>query len=433
MQVMKKQFVYASMVAITALSGLIAGCGADSEVNAPTTILYTSDAHYGIKRAVIKDAVYGNLSSAQQVNGAMVSVMNSLPTVTIPYDGGVSTGNLVGYVDFVAETGDAVNRADGCVYPTQEALAAKVWPQFTADYLTKLNVKTKTGVQAPLFMTPGNHDVSNAIGYYKALKTTGVPAALDATSYVGIYNLMNPTSSMTNASFLGSTPSFAASAASYAANRLVSSRDIGGVHFVFVGMWPDATNRALIDKDLANVPATKPVIIFTHDQPDAESKHFTNPIVPGDINKTNMFENLLSDVFAETTPFGTPYSDAAGSAGTVAIPSIIEQQAFVTWLKTHKNIVAYFHGNDNQNEFYTYPTTDPTSPKYLGPGYGINLNVFRVDSPMKGNLSAKDATKLSFQLISIDSGATTMTVREYLWSSQKWGASKTVSLAPRAI
>ena len=47
--------------------------------------MYTSDAHYGIKRAV-----FAGLSSAQQVNGALVAEMNRLQTakVLLPSDGG---------------------------------------------------------------------------------------------------------------------------------------------------------------------------------------------------------------------------------------------------------------------------------------------------------------------------------------------------------
>jgi hypothetical protein len=261
-----------------------------------------------------------------------------------------------------------------------------------------------------------NHDVSNAIGYYKA--PLNADAGIDATSYVGIYNLMNPTAPISNTSFT----SAATAAASYAGKRVVTSRDVNGVHLLFVGMWPDSIARPLIDANLATVSATTPVILFTHDQPDAESKHFTNPIAPFTINSTNKFENLLSDTFADATTI----SDANGTA----IPSIKEQQKFVTWLKTHKNIVAYFHGNDNRNQFYTY----------AGPDNDISLNVFRVDSPMKGSVTGNDAadgkgdpSKLSFQVISIDSGAKNMTVREYLWNTKTWGASTTVSLAPRTL
>jgi predicted MPP superfamily phosphohydrolase len=417
------------MVVVAVLSGLMAGCGSDSSPSASstTTLLYTSDAHYGIKRAP-----FSGMSSSQQVNGALVGVMNTIPTLAMPSDGGINSGKLVGAVDFVVETGDAVNRSEKTVYPFAKAPASAIWPQFTADYFTTLNVKDRSGNKAPIFMTPGNHDVSNAIGYYKAPQN--VDAGLDATSYTAIYNLMmKPATPLTNASF----STYATAAASYASNRVVTSRDVNGVHFVFIGMWPDSITRPLIDNDLKNVPTTTPVVLFTHDQPDAESKHFTNPISPFSINSTNKFENLLSDTFADVTPNSTPYSDVAGS---IAIPSIIEQQAFVTWLKTHKNIVAYFHGNDNKNEFYTYPTNDTASTGYLGTGYNINLNVFRVDSPMKGTVSGLDApdgigdpAKLSFQVVSIDSSAKNMTVREYLWNTKTWGASKTVSLAPRAL
>jgi hypothetical protein len=279
-------------------------------------------------------------------------------------------------------------------------------------------------------MTPGNHDVSNAIGYYKAPLNTS--SGIDATSYAAIYNLMmKPASDLTNAAFIGSTPDVATAAASYASKRVVTSRDVNGVHFVFVGMWPDSIARPLIDANLATIAATTPVIIFTHDQPTSEAKHFTNPnsatlpVTP--INATNKFENLLSDV----------YADSQGTGNTPGTSTDLEQTSFVAWLKTHKNIVAYFHGNDNKNEFYTYP--DPVT-KPLGAENDIKLPVFRVDSPMKGSITGNDAadgkgdpSKLSFQVISIDSDAKKMTVREYLWNAKAWGASITVSLAPRSL
>ena len=409
----KKGFVSASLAATVALAGLLSGCSSDSgspispinSVPPTTSFIYTSDAHYGIKRAA-----FSGMSSAQQVNGAMITEMNRLQSakVALPSaDGGVNAGQTISTVDFVAETGDAVNRSDGNVYPAKNSPAKDVWPQFTADYFTKLNLLTSAGTKAPVWMTPGNHDVSNAIGYYKA--PLNADAGIDATSYVGIYNLMNPAAPIATTSFT----SAATAAASYAKNRLVSSRDVNGVHYLFVGMWPDSVTRPLIDADLAKVPATTPVIIFTHDQPTSESKHFTNPNGANDINSTDKFENLLSDSFADAKTV----NDVVGSP----VLTVKEQRAFATWLKTHKNIVAYFHGNDNANEYYTY----------TGPDNDVSLNVFRVDSPMKGNFSATDSNKLSFQVVSVDSVAQKMTVREYLWKTQTWGASKTVSLAPR--
>jgi hypothetical protein len=55
---------------------------------------------------------------------------------------------------------------------------------------------------------------------------------------------------------------------------------------------------------------------------------------------------------------------------------------------------------------------------------------------MKGKYSAKDETKLSFQLVSIDPQTQRMTVRECLWDTDpnqkntpvKFGETKTVSL-----
>ena len=95
-------------------------------------------------------------------------------------------------------------------------------------------------------------------------------------------------------------------------------------------------------------------------------------------------------------------------------------------MKAHANIKAYFHGNSNWSEFYTYH----------GPDNDVNLPVFRVDSPMKGKYSAKDETKLSFMLISIDPENRILTARECLWNTdplnptQKvvFGNSTTISL-----
>jgi len=180
-------------------------------------------------------------------------------------------------------------------------------------------------------------------------------------------------------------------------------------------MWPDSGVRAWLDTDLAKVASTTPVILFSHDQPEAESKHFTNPNGTHDINATDKFENLMVDQLADGL--------------TVAAPDTIEQTAFVTWLKKNKNVVAYFHGNDNENKFRTY----------AGPAADIALNVFQVDSPMKGNVSGTTETKLSFMVITIDVAAKQLTARECLWNSTAtagapvaWGATKTVSLLPRA-
>lgn len=54
---------------------------------------------------------------------------------------------------------------------------------------------------------------------------------------------------------------------------------------------------------------------------------------------------------------------------------------------------------------------------WRGPDGDIALNVFRVDSPMKGKASGDDETKLSFHVVAIDGQAGTMTVREPFWNT----------------
>lgn len=402
----KKRFTCASLVAVAVLSGMVAGCGNDSTAQpaaVSTQLIFTSDAHYGIKRPAA--GIFNGYSSGYQVNGAMVGVMNGLPEVTLPCnDNGVNACQPVGAIDFIVEGGDIANRSEGA---TGNQSAAASWAQFKYDYIDGLTVKDRTGKQSPLFIIPGNHDVSNAIGYYKAPMNT--PAGLDATSYLQIYNMMlKPATLLTNADFVGATPSAATAAASYSSDRVQYSKDTNGVHFVFITMWPDSTARAWIDNDLRNVAATTPVILFTHDQPDIETKHLTNPNGTHDINATDKFENMVTDV---------------SSSLTIAGASTTEQRALVAWLKTHKNIVAYFHGNDHINGTYTY----------TGPDNDISLNVVRVDSPMKGTVSATDPSKLAFKVVAIDPSAKNMTVRDYLWTTKRWGATTNLSLAPRAL
>jgi len=366
-----------------------------------TQFVYTSDSHYGITRSAIATGA----TTAQPVNQALVAAINGLQSCVVG-------DPCLGPIDFVANTGDIANRQE-----TGIQAAAASWGQFNNDYILGLNVTDRNNSKAPLYLVPGNHDVSDAIGYYKAMTP-----AFDATSYVSIYNMMmRPVTALTNAGFIGATPDAAIAAASYAANKVRYSRDMGGVHFVFVGMYPDSATRTWMDADLSSVKATTPVVIFTHDQPDIETKHLMNPVFPYTINSTAKFENLVLGEGAGG------YSSVAAITGA----STIEQAALATWLKGRKNVVAYFHGNSNWNQYYTFN----------GPNNDISLNVFRVDSPMKGEASKTDLAnlgstvdpnRLSFQVVSIDPNATSMTVREYRWNNKTWGDSATVSLAPRS-
>jgi hypothetical protein len=164
-----------------------------------------------------------------------------------------------------------------------------------------------------------------------------------------------------------------------------------------------------------------PVVLFTHDEPNIETKHLTsNLTTASSFDWTKSFENLVTDVVSDP--------DSTGAL-TTSSPSTTAQKGLADWLATKKNIVAYFHGNNNLFENYTW----------TGSNNQISLNVFRVDSPMKGSVSGIDAadgkgdpSKLSYNVVTIDAAAQNMTIREYLWQQKKWGTSKTVSLAARS-
>jgi hypothetical protein len=343
-----------------------------------TNIVFTSDAHYGITRGKFRGDT--NVTSSR-VNAAMIGQINSLPGFILTADGGVNAGKQVSYIDYIIEGGDIANRME---VPIQSAAAS--WGQFEADYMHKLNVMASDGKPARLLIIPGNHDISNATGYSKLMQPL-----TDPTSMVMIYNLMmKPAKPLTNDDY------------NYATEKINYSYNIKGVHFQFITLWPDSAEREWMQKDLDTVASSTPVIIFTHDQPECESKHFTNPLPPHNMTVKNRFEDLTAEYYKE----GAIASKDDGA-------TFIEQRGFVKFLKKHPNIKAYFHGNSNWNQFY----------KYHGPDNDVNLQVFRVDSPMKGKFSASDETKLSFQLISLDAKNKLLTVRECLWNTVPMDAS----------
>lgn len=330
-------------------------------------LVYTSDAHYGIMRAGFR----GDTNvPGYQVNAAMIRQINTLPGLILP------DGEQIKAIDFLVETGDITNRME---YPVQSA--AESWKQFTHDYVQGVTLKGHDGKPAQLLLAPGNHDISNAIGYPKPM----VPLT-DPTTMVNIYNLMlKPGKPLTNQNY------------NYQTDKINYSRNIKGIHLMFITLWPDSAERIWMQKDLDTVARNTPVIIFTHDQPTCEAKHFTNPVQPYQMTAGSKFENLTAEHYKE----GISTAQDGGSTE-------IEQRGWVEFLKLHPNIMAYFHGNSNWNEFYVYH----------GPDNDVKLNVFRVDSPMKGKFSSKDETKLSFQLISIDAQKQQLTVRECLWNTE---------------
>jgi hypothetical protein len=246
-----------------------------------------------------------------------------------------------------------------------------------------------------LLLTPGNHDISNAIGFHRPLAPL-----TDNASMVGMYNLeMKPAEPITAQNY------------DFVKNKIHYAVDMGGVHLLFVSAWPDSSERVWMEQDLKKYPDNQPAFIFTHSFPNVEARFFQNPKGDHSINATDEFENLVEEM----------YKDGVNVKGSTQM----EQQGLVQFLESHPNIKAYFHGHSNFAEFYNWQNNDN----------GFSMPCFRADSPMKGKFSAKDETKLSFNVISIDPENRKMTVRECLWNTHPtqtaqqiaWGIEKTIS------
>jgi hypothetical protein len=339
--------------------------------------VFVSDSHYGLTRTF-----NGATCTTEEVNKAMLQVINSLPGANLPNDKGVGDGNIINGIEMIINGGDITNRQEAGI---QSATVS--WNQFETNFINKITTKTKTGKSTELFVLPGNHDVSNAIGYYKPMSPL-----TDASAMAGIYNLM----------FRSATPKTAGNY-NYTTDKINLAIERFGICIFFVNIWPGAAEREWISNHLKTLPSGRPAIIFTHDEPDIDVGHLTNPIPPHAINST--YENLLPDMPSTSgSPIGV-------------------RRAFAQFISTHSAIKAYFHGDVNYNEFY----------EFTGPDNNVRLPTFRVDSPMKGKFSAGNQSFLSFLLISINPFTMDMTVRECFWAlnttgSIEWGKTKTINL-----
>ena len=272
-KIWENRFLISKLGIISMLVLFIVSCS-DSTTTSPTDsqsvyqFIYSSDAHYGITRASFQG---GTNVNANTVHTVLLAKMNGISTLTIPSDNGVNSGKTVGAIDYLINTGDMSNREETGI---QSATAS--WAQFSAHYLNGLTLKNYSGQKTGALLLPGNHDVSNTIGYYKTMSPL-----TDNGAMVGIYNYMFPNSPKTTTTF------------NYSADKIHYSKDISGVHFVFVSMWPDSSERVWIESDLKTISSTTPVILFTHDQPNVESKHFTNPNGKKDINATDKFFGVI--------------------------------------------------------------------------------------------------------------------------------------------
>lgn len=347
----------------------------------------TSDVHYGITRAHFRGVDSVN---AIVVNRAMITAINRLPGSKIPQDDGIAAGKTIGHIDGILITGDIANRQETGIQP-----ASASWQQFEADYDHRITTTDRYHNATPLLLTPGNHDVADAIGNWRPFHP-----AKDASSMAGIYNrMMQPPHPATPATF------------DYTTDRIHFTRNFAGICLLFVNCWPDLMEQAWMDQQLTALPPGTPVLLFTHSNPDLEARFFTNPNGNHGIDSADKFENLLPEVFQD----GRSVKDS----------TIIEQRTLAAFLHRHPQIKAYFHGHNNFTEFY----------EWHGPDKNIALPCFRVDSPMKGRQSAKDETLVSFEMITIDPRKKTMTVREFCWNPVpqdptivKWGQAKTIGL-----
>lgn len=390
----RKILLHYTFLALTVISTSFLEVEAQPNNKKLINMVFTSDAHYGISRKTFRG---GNDVDAHVVNAAMISEINTLPQLKLPDDGGAGTGNKVGHIDYLVQTGDIANRME-MPYPA----AATDWEEFKEDYIEKVQLRDRDGLPVKLLLAPGNHDITNAIGYYKPMRLK-----TDPTAMVQIYNrMLKPATLKTNGNY------------NFQTDKIHYSINIKGTHLIFITLWPDSAERVWMEKDLRKISTKTPVLIFTHDPPECEAKHFTNPNGMHDINNKDKFENLISEQYKD----GNTAADDFGNTD-------IEQRGLVRFLKKHPNIKAYFHGNSNWNEFYSY----------RGPDKDVDLKVFRVDSPMKGKYSAKDEKRLSFQLITLDPQNQQLTVRECLWNTEplnhlksiSFGESETISLKTR--
>ena len=345
--------------------------------------IFTSDVHFGLKKEKFQNKTK---VSAFEVNNAMAYNMSHIVGNILPKDNGIGENEIIKGIDALVITGDITNRMENGVQA-----ATQSWEEFKTVYIKNLHLKKSDQKEADLFIVPGNHDISNAIGFHRPMLPKKDPAAM-----IGIYNLMFPNKQINKYDSVLS--------------RVHYSRDIKGVHFIFLSLYPDSAERVWMEKDLAIISKNMPVLLFAHSIPEAEPRFFENPNGIHDINEEDKFENLVPE----------RYKDDNNVKGLTTI----EQNGFTEFIKLHPNIKAYFHGHENFTQFYTYQ----------GPKKDINLSCIRTDSPMKGRVSLKDETKLAYEIVTININKKALTIREVLWntgndsSKIQWGSSATINL-----
>ena len=347
---------YFSLIGLVLLLLFITEISSAQKKDSVLNFIFTSDVHFGLTKEEFRGK---QKVPAIEINKAMVQAMNQISANQNDFEG----------IDALIITGDIANRMENGVQS-----ATKSWNEFKEVFIDSNHMQKANGTKSDLLVVPGNHDMSNAIGFHRPMEPKK-----DAASMLGIYNLMFQNNQVSK---------FDSSL-----TRIHYSRDIKGVHFIFLSLYPDSAERVWMEKDLAKIPISTPVFLFAHSIPDVEPRFFENPNGIHDINEEDKFENLVPE----------RYKDGRDVKGVTTI----EQKEFVEFIKKHSNIKIYFHGHENWTEYYTYS----------GPEKNIHLTCIRTDSPMKGRISLKDEKKLAFELVSINTNTGMLTVKEVLWNA----------------
>jgi hypothetical protein len=377
--------------------------------------LFTSDSHFGdVTKVAAKFQGATQAVDALEVNSRARDAMNTLPSLVAPNDYGVNAGKAFGNFDFIANTGDFASKS---VLPpaSNGNSAAQSWAQWETVYVNGLTLKDNTGAPLPHFLTPGNHDISNALGGPEVMNP-----ALDPTAFVKIYNrMMNPATPLTNSGF------------DYNQHKVFATKVIGGIHFIFLNQWLDTEMQDKLATYMASIPATAPTVVFAHMPPEQTGGNFRDPASNGiDFPWAGGFSNYFRDPMHISNIL---YPATKITAATVPTKEVTDLANF---LKARKNIVAWFHGHDNFNQFRTW--NGENGVLITNTMTQLSIPVFRADSPMKGKDSANDPKLLSFHVISIDPAKKLFSVRECLWNPTNtaggavaWGFTETFPLANR--
>ena len=65
--------------------------------------VFTSDPHYGLTRTKFQGS---EKVDAHIVNAAMIAKINTIQGLTLPKDGGIKYGKIIGAIDFIVEAGE---------------------------------------------------------------------------------------------------------------------------------------------------------------------------------------------------------------------------------------------------------------------------------------------------------------------------------------